>query len=308
MIVVAGEALIDLIVSPTGTMKAIPGGGPYNAARTLGMLGADCTYLGVLADDYFGGLLRQGLDDANVHVGCTEPTSAPSSLAVAELSEAGAASYRFYLEGTSLPMLSAKEAWAGMPATFTALHVGTLGLVVEPTASVLETLVEDSADDHLIMLDPNCRPYAVSDFESFRARILRLLDNTDLLKVSDDDIDFLFPNGGFEQVVADLTDRGGIVLYTAGSEPIDVFAHDGKGTVVPEKGEIVDTVGAGDIFGATVLWALLQDGWHKGARWGVEQVLPAVRTGSVAAHIACQRAGAEPPRLLELTTRLSETG
>lgn len=305
MIVVAGEALIDLIVSPNGSLKAIPGGGPYNAARTLGLLGADCTYLGVLADDYFGRQLRARLIDSNVTIGCVEPTGAPSSLAVAELSEDGAANYRFYLEGTSLPMLSAKEAWAGMPQTYDALHVGTLGLVVEPTASVLETLVDEAAEDHLIMLDPNCRPHVVSDFDGFRARILRLVDKTDILKVSDDDVAFLFPDGGWEQLIDRVAGRGGIVLHTAGSRPIDVFAHDGRGTVVPESGEIVDTVGAGDIFGATTLWALLQDGWHKGASWGVEQVLPAVRTGSVAAHIACQRAGAEPPRLLELTARMA---
>ena len=306
MIVVAGEALIDLIVSPDGTMKAIPGGGPYNAARTLGALGSDCTFLGVLADDYFGRLLRRGLLDADVTIGCTETTSAPSSLAVAELGEEGAATYRFYLEGTSLPMLSAKEAWAGMPDSFDALHVGTLGLVVEPTASVLETLVEDSAADHLIMLDPNCRPHAVNDFEAFRERILRLVEFADVLKVSDDDVSFLFPDGGFDEVVADVVGRGGVVLYTAGSHPIDVYARDGRGTVIPETGEIVDTVGAGDIFGATVLWALLQDGWHKGANWGIDQVLPAVRTGSVAAGIACERAGAEPPRLLELTARMAK--
>lgn len=311
MIVVAGEALIDLIVSADGTIKAIPGGGPYNAARTLGLLGADCTFLGVLADDYFGRQLRQRLVDSNVTIGCVEPTSVPTSLAVAELSDEGAATYHFYLDGTSLPMLSAKEAWSGLPEEYDALHVGTLGLVVEPTASVLETLVEEAATEHLVMLDPNCRPHVVCDFATFRERIMRLLDQADLIKVSDDDVSFLFPDGGFGDVVERCTARGAVILHTAGSGPIDVFAHDGRACITPPQGDIVDTVGAGDIFGATTLWALLRDGWSKGARWGVSDVLPAVRTGATAAHIACQRAGAEPPRLLELTARiarLSDTG
>lgn len=305
MIVVAGEALMDLIVSPTGSLTGTAGGGPYNAARTLGLLGADCTYLGMIGDDYFGRQLRARLLDANVRIGCSEPTLAPTSLAVAEVSENGAASYRFYLEGTSLPMLSAKEAWAGLPDDYDALHVGTLGLVVQPTASVLETLVDEAADDHLIMLDPNCRPHVVSDFEAFRDRIVRLIDKADLIKVSDDDVAYLFPDGGFDEVIERATARGGLVLHTAGSGPIDVYAFDGQGRVAPPQGDVVDTVGAGDIFGAATLWALLQDGWHKGARWGYRDVLPAVLTGATAAHIACQRAGAEPPRLLELTERLA---
>ena len=118
---------------------------------------------------------------------------------MAEFSEEGAATYRFYLDGTSLPMLSAKEAWAALPRDYEALHIGTLGLVVEPTASVLEALVDEEAETHLIMLDPNCRPAVVTDFASFSARILRLFEKADVIKVSDDDVAFLFPGGGFEQ-------------------------------------------------------------------------------------------------------------
>lgn len=305
MIVVAGEALVDLIVSPNGAIRAVPGGGPYNAARTLGLLGADVAFLGVLSDDYFGRQLRQRLVDSHVTVACQTPTTAPTSMAVAELSDERSATYRFYLDGTSLPMLSAREAWDSLPEEYQALHIGTLGLVVEPTASVLETLVEEEAPEHLVMLDPNCRPAIVADFAAFSARMMRLFDFADIVKVSEDDVAFLFPDGGFDEAVARLTARGGIVLHTAGAGPIDVFAHDGQGRVLPTGGDIVDTVGAGDIFGATVLWALLHDGWTKGARWGVAHVLPAVRTGATAAHMACQRAGAEPPTLTELTARMA---
>ena len=307
MIVVAGEALMDLIVSPAGTLQARPGGGPYNAARTLGLLGAECPYLGVLADDYFGSQLRQRLLDSNVRIGCSSITTAPSTLAVAQLSPDGSASYRFYLEGTSLPMLSAKEAWAGLPEAYDALHVGTLGLVGEPTASVLETLVDHAAADHVIMLDPNCRPAVVTDLPAFRDRILRMIDKADLIKVSEDDVSFLFPDGGFDEVIESAVARGAIVLHTAGADPIDVYAHGVTAQVVPAQGGSVDTVGAGDIFGATVLWALLENGWGKDLRWGVDQVAPAVRTGATAAHIACQRAGAEPPTLAELKAYLTTT-
>lgn len=306
MIVVAGEALIDLIVAPDGALRAVPGGGPYNAARTLGLLGSDCTYLGVLADDHFGGMLRDALEASNVAMACPEPTSAPTTLAVAQLTAEGTAHYRFYLQGTSLSMLSAREAWSGLPTEFKALHVGTLGIVVEPTASVLEALVAESSADHIIMLDPNCRPAVVTDVDALRARVIRLMAQADVVKVSDDDVAYLFRDGEFEPLAAEVVSRGGVVLHTAGAGVIDVYAHDGHRSMVPHTGDIVDTVGAGDIFGATVLWALLSAGWSKGQRWGVAQVMPAVATGAVAAHIACQRAGAEPPSRAELLNRMAE--
>lgn len=304
MIVVAGEALIDLIVDSAGGLKAVPGGGPFNAARTLGLLGADCTYLGVLGDDHFGDLLRSKLALASVRLACPTPTTAPTTLAVAQLDSTGSATYRFYLEGTSLPMLSAKEARDGLPADFDALHIGTVGIVVEPTASALEGVAEAAAAQHLIVLDPNCRPAIVTDYRAYRDRVIRLMRIADLVKVSAEDVSYLFPEGGFEQLVAELTAQGKVVLHTDGAGPIDVCSPQGPGVVRPPTGGIVDTVGAGDIFGATVVWALTQRGWRKGHDLDLSDVLAAVEVAAVAAHMACQRAGAEPPTLTELEDRL----
>lgn len=300
MIVVAGEALIDLIIDPAGSLNARPGGGPYNAARTIGRLGSSCTFLGVLSDDYFGEMLRRGLEDCDVSLGCPTPTPAPSTLAVARLSEQGSATYRFYLDGTSLPMLSAREAWDGLPDEYTALHVGTLGIVVEPTASVLEAVVESASHDHLIMLDPNCRPAVVTDRHRFSARVQRLLAHADLVKVSDEDVEFLLPDGGWGELIAPQLARGAVVLHTAGGGPITIMTAEGTATVESRKGEIVDTVGAGDIFGATALWAMTEAGWRKGRRMSLAEIVPCVETAAAAAFFACQRAGAEPPTRSEL--------
>ncbi len=306
MIVVAGEALIDLIVDPEGGLRAVPGGGPFNAARTLGLLGADCSYLGLLADDHFGEVLRSELAAANVKLACPTPTTAPTSLAVAQLNSSGSANYRFYLEGTSLSMLSARAAWDGLPAEFDALHIGTLGILVEPTASVLASVAEASAADHLIMLDPNCRPAVVADYPAFRDRVIRLMNLADLIKLSDEDAAYLFPQGGFESFATDLTVAGKVVLLTAGAGPIGVFTPWGRGVVHPPTGEIVDTVGAGDVFGGTVLWALMRHGWQKGCELELDEVLAAVEVAAVAAHMTCQRAGAQPPTLAELEVRMCE--
>lgn len=304
VIVVAGEALVDLIVDPMGGLTAVPGGGPFNAARTLGLLGADCTYLGVLAGDHFGELLRSQLAAASVKLACPTATAAPTTLAVAQLDGAGSATYRFYLEGTSIQMLSGSAARGGMPAEFDALHIGTLGIVVEPTASVLEQVAVDAAADHLIMVDPNCRPAIVTDFPAFRDRAIRLMKLADLIKVSVDDVAFLFPEGGFEDLVADLAEAGKFVVQTAGAGPIDVFARGRRDVVHPPTGGVVDTVGAGDIFGATLLWALTRAGWRKGHDLGLGDLLAAVTTAAVAGHLSCQSPGASPPSLAELDARL----
>jgi len=169
---------------------------------------------------------------------------------------------------------------------------------------VLEELATELAGTHPIVLDPNCRPFVITDYPAYRARMLRLFAVADLVKLSSDDARYLFPDGGFAEAIQGILGRGGIVLHTDGPGPIDVYAPDGKASVMPLTGDIVDTVGAGDIFGATVLWALSRQGWVKGQRLGLAQVLPAAQTAAVAAYLGCQRAGAEPPSLAELTDRL----
>jgi len=122
MIVVAGESLIDLILGADGGVEAIPGGGPYNVARTLGRLGQAVAFLGRLSTDRFGSILRAGLALENVDLGLSPATDDPTLLAVVELDGGGAARYRFYVEGTAAPGLSAADLPAALPPATTALH------------------------------------------------------------------------------------------------------------------------------------------------------------------------------------------
>ena len=154
MIVVGGESLIDLIVYPGGRLAAISGGGPFNTARTIGRLGGSAVYLGRLSTDRFGrGLLDQlvldGVDCRHV-----QRTDEPTTLAVAELDDSGAATYSFYLEGTSAPGLAGDGLADGLLDGTRALHVGTLGLVLEPMGTTLESLVRGASDDVVVMVDP----------------------------------------------------------------------------------------------------------------------------------------------------------
>ncbi len=141
MIVVVGEALIDLVVSPDGQVDARPGGSPYNAARSLARLGVETTFLGRLARDGLGRLLRDRLAAEGVAIGVPEPSSRPSTLAVATLDQAGSADYAFYLDGTAGADLDYEALKKALPADATALHVGDLGLVMEPVGAAIERLI-----------------------------------------------------------------------------------------------------------------------------------------------------------------------
>jgi fructokinase len=180
VIVVAGESLIDLIVSEDGGVEAIPGGGPYNAARTLGRLGQPVSFLGRLSADRFGSMLRAGLEADGVDTSLAPTTDAPTLLAVAELDAGGGATYHFYADGTAAPGLSAGDLPDGLPPPTTALLVGTLGLVFEPMAATIEALVSSAGPGVLVMADPNCRPTAIQDAVAYRNRIARILARVDV--------------------------------------------------------------------------------------------------------------------------------
>ena len=158
MIVVAGEALIDLIVRPDGQLVPVAGGGPYNTARAIGRLGLEVAWLGGLSRDHFGQVLQGGLVADGVSLALAQRTDLPTTLAVAELDGGGSATYRFYVEGTSAPAVAAEVLAAGLPMSTRAVHVGTLGLVLEPMATTLEALVAELPDDVLLMVDPTAAP------------------------------------------------------------------------------------------------------------------------------------------------------
>ena len=109
MITVAGEALIDLVIDGSGSVTAVPGGAPFNVARMIARLGADCQFLGRLSDDGFGEQLRASLVQDGVRIAVPEPTPAPTTLAIARLDDLGAAEYKFYLEQTSAAELTSAD-------------------------------------------------------------------------------------------------------------------------------------------------------------------------------------------------------
>ena len=297
MIIVAGEALIDLIVHPDGRLSAVPGGGPYNTARTIGRLGGEVAFLGRFSADRFGEQLRRGLAADGVDLGRAVSCQAPTTLAVAELDGHGTAEYRFYLAETSAPGLELDDVLAALRTGPDAIHLGTLGLVAEPIRSALAAGLERVDPSTLVMVDPNCRPRVIPDREAYMHRLRGVLARADVVKVSADDLAFMAPDVAPDAAARAVLALGaGVVLLTDGARTVRVVAGGYAFDVPVPEVEVVDTVGSGDAFGGAFLAWLMESG---GGRLGLadpEVVRDAVERAVQVASLTCQRPGADPPR------------
>jgi fructokinase len=297
MIVVAGEALIDLLIHPGGGLTAVPGGGPFNTARTVGRLGGEVGFLGVFSTDRFGRLLREALEADGVDLSMTATTDAPTTLAVAELDGRGTAVYRFHTAETSAPELGPEALAAALAMRPAAFHVGTLGLVLEPMASVLRAGLARADDETLVMLDPNCRPRAIHDRTAYVERIDAIVARSDVVKASVEDLGYLQPGVPATDAARALLERGPTaVVLTDGGRPVRVATRDGMVAVPVPPVEVVDTVGAGDAFGGAFLARWIERDWGPRDLADMDRLVDAVNYAVGIAAATCRRAGADPPR------------
>lgn len=306
-----GEALVDLVIphddgrsaGDQSTLIAALGGAPFNTARTCGRLGVTVEFVGAVSDDRFGGRLMTQLETDGVDVGAVERVTAPTTLAAAELDERGAASYRFYAQGTSAPSLVSVPPLAGAEVVFT----GGLALVLEPMADTIEAAVVDAPDDTLVMVDVNCRPLATADPERYAARVDRVLTRADVVKVSDDDLAWLRPATDPLDAARSLLGYGpAVVLLTCGADGVTIVTDAGEWTVpvapIPAS-ELRDTIGAGDAFagGFVSWWVLMRRRRAELRATGADtDLVAAVRAANAVARIVCTRHGADPPWRHEL--------
>jgi fructokinase len=301
-VVVAGESLVDLILDTQGGLRAAVGGGPYNTARTIGKLGGRVAFLGCVSRDRFGEQSFQALVDDEVETTLTVRTESPSTLAMAELDAHNAASYRFYVDGTAAPELSTAMALRALEQAPWALHLGTLGLVFEPIATSLETLVESLPPETWLMLDPNARPSATPDLGAWRSRIARITARASIVRVTTDDLAVLAPGADPQRAARAMLGQGpAVVVLTDGPHAVHILARDRATTTLPVPSvDVIDTVGSGDAFGgALVAWwqahGLGRDDFDDPAA-----VESATRSAIRVASVTCTRPGADPPTLAEL--------
>ncbi|WP_329397860.1 carbohydrate kinase [Streptomyces melanogenes] len=289
MIVVAGEALIDLVPERPGDrlgpLSPRLGGGPYNTAVALGRLGAEAAFCSRVSTDGFGEALLDGLRAAGVDTSLVQRGPEPTTLAVATVGPDGAAGYGFYASGTADRLF---ELPPELPSGVRALALGTCSLVLEPGASAYEALLRrESGRGVFTLLDPNIRPGLIPDADAYRARFRSWLPYVSLLKLSEEDAAWL--GGGVESWLAAGPEA---VVLTRGAAGMTVWTRSGPREVsVPgERVEVVDTIGAGDTVNAALLHVVAGRLPLSAAGWG-----SALSFAARAAALTCGKRGAEPP-------------
>ncbi|WP_330329815.1 carbohydrate kinase [Streptomyces sp. NBC_00536] len=294
MIVVGGEALIDLVpvARPPGALVPRAGGGPYNTALALGRLGAEVAFCSRVSTDGFGETLLAGLRAAGVDLSAVQRGPEPTTLAVPSLAPDGSAAYGFYVEGTADRLFTLPDA---LPPSARALALGTCSLALEPGASAYEALLRrESARGLLTLLDPNIRPALIADPAAYRARFRSWLPYVSVLKLSEEDAAWL--GGGPGQWLAAGPSA---VVLTRGAAGLAVWTREGERYSVPARRvEVADTIGAGDTVNAALLHRLTRPGNAPGAPVDWPEVLA---YAAHAAALTCTRAGAEPPYAAELS-------
>jgi fructokinase len=305
MITVVGEALIDLVVGQDGHIDAQPDGGPFNTARTLGRLGLAPAFLGRLSQDGFGRMLRARLGQDGVTLGVPDLADAPTTLAVVDVDAAGSPQYRFYLGGTSAAALEYPLLSGVLSGGVTALHAGTLALVMEPIATSVERLIaSDLPPDTLAMIDPNCRPAAITDRRAYLARLFCILRRADVVKVSVEDLAYLSPGVPTRAAAVALLEQGpALVLVTDGPRAARAFLPGRKIAVDVPEVKVVDTIGAGDAFGGAFLAWWIGNGLGRTDLHQPGPVTEALQAAVEVAALTCTRVGAEPPWRAEVSGR-----
>jgi fructokinase len=312
LICVGGENLIDH-VTRDGDVSALAGGSPFNVAMALGRQDADVHYLTPISTDSWGDTLADTLTASGVALDGGR-VDAPTTIARVTVT-AGIPSYTFERDSTAERQVSAESLRAAMPDETAALHTGSLALTDGPDADAWEQTCKTAYDSGvLVSLDPNVRLSVITDPDAYRARILRMMASTHLLKLSDEDLEGLYPNMSQQNALDNVraSTSASLVVMTKGPDGAAAWKGD---TLIempaPPVPGLVDTVGAGDTFMATLLAGLARiDAVSPEALSGLDKsdIEGLIRRAGMAAAINCSRAGCNPPTAKELDAALGITG
>lgn len=309
MFLVCGEALWDLFASEgsggTGlTFDARIGGSPLNVVIGLARLGQDAAFLTGLSTDPLGVRLTEALKRESVATGYLVRSARPTTLSLVDVGPDGAPAYAFYGDAAADRMLTAgdlpdlgDEVWG--------IHFGSFSLVVEPVGATLLKLAEREAGRRLITLDPNVRLSVEPNRAVWTARIEAFVRHADVVKVSEEDLDLLYPGESQAGIAARWRAAGAtLVIVTRGRSGVHAYGCGVMVEVEPRSVPVIDTVGAGDTFQAAMIAGLAERGLTcRSVLEGIDGDTLAEIVGFAveAAAITCTRRGADLPRRSELT-------
>ncbi len=289
---VCGEVLIDLI--PDGKeRKAVVGGGPANTAKALAKLGITNQFIDGISTDKYGQMALKQLHKDGVLLDFVKFSDKPTCLAIVSLNSQGGATYDFIIEGTAtfdfshswLPDASIRK-----PSL---LHIGTLVTAIEPAASILFEWASKVAKVAPVVFDPNIRPAVMDNRSEYVKQVERWVGISSAVKVSDDDIYWLYPGENIDDVTNKWLAVGPeLVVVTFGDKGLAGYRKNEKISVDAKKVVVADTVGAGDTVGAILVEAIIEDGLEKLVK---DRLASMLDRAAKAAAITVSRTGALPP-------------
>ena len=301
MILCCGEAVIDMLPAKTadGTpaFSPVPGGAALNSAVALARLNQPTGFYGGLSKDRFGTSLAEALETEGVDISHAPRLDAPTTLSFIHPGT-GTQSFSFYDIDSATRQISPLH--TPPLGHVDALLFGGISLIHRSAAGTFEALMQMAGPDRLILLDPNIRPYLIGDAEDdYRKRLTRMLPLADLLKLSDEDLDWLGPFSPQEL----LSGRASVILHTQGADGATIHSRHGAIHFPAPKAKVIDTVGAGDTFNAAFMAALSKMD-HLSPRAlalaPAEILARAAEFAITAATLSTTRHGASPPLLEEI--------
>jgi fructokinase len=286
---VIGESLIDIVESDEHV-----GGSPLNVAVGLGRLGRDVDFLTYIADDSYGRRIIDYVEAATVRLLPESRTAEHTATARSTIAEDGSAEYVFDLDWrlSGTPPVT--------PPLF--LHTGSIAAVKDPGCLAVSALIDAYHVSTTVTFDPNVRPSLIADRDLAIARMDHLIERSDIVKASEEDLRWIDPTRPPEQIAQTWLGLGpAIVAVTMAERGAAAFCAAGVVRVPARAARVVDTVGAGDSFMAALLDALWGSGLLGGdrrsalARIEPEALTAALHRASVASALTVGRAGADLP-------------
>ena len=310
MITVVGESLVDVVARQGHDELTVhPGGSPANVAVALSRLGQRTALVTQIGADDYGALIRTHLENNGVEVIIAGPAGRPTSRALAALDARGAASYEFDLSWDVRGLRLAEGS--------AALHIGSLGVMLTPGGEQVLRLAESACRGGGVITsyDPNARPSVTPDRRAVAATVDRAAASAHIVKMSDEDLAFLFPGTTPARLAERLLDGDRptqLLVITMGSDGAMVVTRNSRFAVPAVPVVVVDTVGAGDTFTAGLLAGLADAGLLSrealtaGVAGEPDLLRGIVGQALAAAALTCTRPGADPPTAGELKRFLAE--
>jgi fructokinase len=317
MILVCGEALIDMVPQKTETGEngfyPTPGGSPYNTAIAAGRLGTPVEFLGRFSKDFFGEILIQHLEKNHVGRQYIVRSGENTTLAFVKLEPGREPAYLFYTEGTADRSLTVEDLPRVLPPGTRCIVFGSIAMTMEPTASSIESFIFSAArsiskERPLISFDPNIRPFMIRDHDAYVKRFEQWAAVSSIVKISAADFAFIYPALDLEAALNKLLSLGPpLVLTTLGPQGALGLLRRTDGllrvSAPVEDLPVADTIGAGDTFHGSFLAYLEMHKLLSPAALvslSEQELYNALYFANKAASIVCSRHGADPPTLEEV--------